>query len=83
MSANFQAPPVRTALQDKGTASGLSVGWVQHFQGLTQKVNAPVSSVPPAKANAPGVPGSIAFDANFIYVCVAASTWRRVAIAAW
>lgn len=82
-TANFQAPPLRTPLLDKGTSSGLHRGWEQHFQGQTAKLNAPVSSVPPAKATSVGTPGQIAFDASFLYVCIAPSTWRRVAIGPW
>ena len=34
----------------------------------------------PATAASAGTPGMIAYDASFIYICVAPSTWRRVAI---
>jgi hypothetical protein len=37
----------------------------------------------PASATAAGVAGARAYDANYLYVCVAANTWRRVAIASW
>lgn len=37
----------------------------------------------PASATATGVQGTIAWDANFIYVCTATNTWKRVAIATW
>lgn len=37
----------------------------------------------PASAGAAGTAGEITWDANFIYVCIAANTWKRVAIAAW
>lgn len=37
----------------------------------------------PASAGAAGVTGQIAWDADFIYVCVATNTWKRVAIATW
>jgi hypothetical protein len=40
-------------------------------------------SAPPANASDTGVAGSITWDANFIYVCVAANTWKRIAIATW
>ncbi len=39
--------------------------------------------VTPASASAFGVAGQILWDASFIYICVAASTWKRVAIATW
>jgi hypothetical protein len=37
----------------------------------------------PASAAATGVAGTIAWDSNYIYVCVATDTWKRVAIATW
>ncbi len=42
-----------------------------------------VASDPPASATAPGVAGTITWDAGFIYVCIATDTWKRVAIATW
>ena len=37
----------------------------------------------PANAADTGVAGQIAYDATYLYVCVAANSWTRVAIAAW
>jgi len=37
----------------------------------------------PASAAAAGDQGQICWDANYIYVCVATNTWKRVAIATW
>lgn len=37
----------------------------------------------PASAGAAGITGTIAWDADYLYVCVADSTWKRVAIATW
>ena len=37
----------------------------------------------PATAGATGNQGEIAWDANYIYVCTATNTWKRVAIATW
>jgi len=41
------------------------------------------TSTTPASAAAAGVAGTIAWDANFIYVATATNTWKRVAIATW
>jgi hypothetical protein len=30
-----------------------------------------------------GTVGQVTTDANYIYVCVAANTWKRVAITTW
>jgi hypothetical protein len=37
----------------------------------------------PASATATGTTGEIAWDANYIYVCTATNTWKRVAISTW
>lgn len=37
----------------------------------------------PASATAAGTAGARAYDASWLYVCVAANTWRRVALGAW
>lgn len=42
-----------------------------------------VATQTPASASAAGVAGTITWDANYIYVCTATNTWKRVAIATW
>ena len=37
----------------------------------------------PASASATGNAGDICWDADYIYVCTATDTWKRVAIASW
>lgn len=37
----------------------------------------------PASATATGNAGEVCWDASYIYVCVAANTWRRASIASW
>jgi len=37
----------------------------------------------PASAAAAGVEGTMVWDADYIYVCTATNTWKRVAIATW
>ena len=37
----------------------------------------------PASATATGNAGEICWDANYIYVCTATNTWKRVAITTW
>ena len=37
----------------------------------------------PATSGAAGNEGDICWDANYIYVCTAANTWKRAAIATW
>lgn len=37
----------------------------------------------PSSASATGNAGDICWDANYVYVCVAANTWKRAALASW
>lgn len=37
----------------------------------------------PASATDTGVTGTVCWDTNYIYVCVATNTWKRVAISTW
>jgi len=41
-----------------------------------------VVEVPDAVTSA-GSKGDIAFDQNYLYICIASNTWRRVAIGTW
>lgn len=38
---------------------------------------------PPATSSSPGVPGTIAWDAGYLYVCIATDTWVRAALESW
>lgn len=48
----------------------------------TDKITVTTPNVP-ATATAVGVKGEIAYDANFVYICVATNTWKRAALATW
>lgn len=42
-----------------------------------------LGTVVPASATADGTKGDIQMDANYIYICTATNTWKRVAISTW
>jgi hypothetical protein len=42
-----------------------------------------VSQAKPLDATAPGAPGDLAWDSNFIYLCVAVNVWVRAAMSSW
>jgi hypothetical protein len=65
-------------LTAKTTSDGFEVVGVTDTDQL--RVTAPTV---PASASATGTAGEISWDANYIYVCVATDTWKRVAIATW
>ena len=41
------------------------------------------ASTVPSTAGSTGQAGQIAYDASYIYVCVAANTWKRTALTTW
>lgn len=63
-----------------------STGALIHSGGdLTVSVGDIIVTTPttPASASATGTVGTIAWDSDYMYVCVATDTWKRVAIATW
>lgn len=66
---------------DSGTPS--TVASIDHT-GLLTLANTMVSAThTPSSSSDTGVAGQWAWDANFIYICVLANTWKRVAISTW
>lgn len=50
---------------------------------LTFGRNTRLNSTPPASSSGAGTAKQIAVDGNFIYVCTATNTWKRVALVAY
>jgi len=42
-----------------------------------------IATKTPSSASDTGTTGDIAWDSNYIYICTATNTWKRVAIATW
>lgn len=70
----FSPSTTRTALTSGAFQTSPTA--VQPAQPLPQSI---VSSAPPASSTSPGTPGQLAYDANFLYVCISSGSWRRVA----
>jgi hypothetical protein len=60
-------------------------GQPRKIADVTRSLNlrAPFGPYTPASAGAVGTAGTIVWDENYVYVCVATDTWKRVAIATW
>jgi lysophospholipase L1-like esterase len=43
----------------------------------------PIITATPATSGAAGAAGTIVWDASYVYVCIAANTWKRSAISTW
>jgi len=65
-----------------GTDSG-SANATKNFTVESIYDNIILNSTVPASASDTGTAGSIAYDADYLYICVATDTWKRVAISTW
>ena len=65
-------------------ASGASMNNVLAYNGtgLSWISNLHLVS-PPASSSAAGSSGDVAYDSNFLYICVATNTWERTALSIW
>jgi hypothetical protein len=84
-AAVFQGPSSEFARID--SSGRLLVGTSSDSGGALFQVNGDRIRIgtakTPASASATGTTGEIAWDADYIYVCTATNTWKRVAIATW
>jgi len=71
----FYDETTSTAVLSLGRTGNASLAGTIATQGGTAST--------PANAFATGTAGTIRWDASYIYVCTAANTWKRAAIAAW
>lgn len=89
-NANF------VALQGPSSIASTSISWslpntagtVGQFlttngSGQMQWSASLASSTAPTTAGSAGTAGQIAYDSNYIYVCVATNTWKRASLASW
>jgi hypothetical protein len=66
------------------TALGLGTTNNVTFSNVTSTGTLIIASpTVPAATNSTGVKGQIAFTNNFLYICVASNTWRRIQLGAW
>lgn len=75
-------PPIREQIaQTDGT---VSVSWASHMTdifNIAKRIEN--SQIPPITSSSPGNKGTVLWDVNYIYVCTATGTWKRVAINTW
>jgi hypothetical protein len=72
----FQPAPPREQIFLDGDKPSKS--WYQWFTLLPPRLTSPAVASTPASSAANGIPGQVSFDANFLYVCVATNSWRRI-----
>jgi hypothetical protein len=68
-----------------GVSGAMNVGGGATFAGAVTVAGTVIHtlSATPASASATGTVGTMSWDANYIYICTATNTWKRVAIATW
>lgn len=71
----FSSPP---STDSKKVGIFTDIGGVKNTPPFSDIV-----SDPPATASSTGSPGEIAYDSNYIYLCVDTNTWKRSALTSW
>lgn len=66
---------------ERTAGSGVTIDGLLIKDGKIPGAAAQVAA--PASAGATGVAGSMAYDSDYIYVCVATNTWKRAALSTW
>lgn len=90
-ATKFQPPPIRTGFvgnppkvkivaKDDEHMNVPAYAWTSWFQSVTNALSIPNA---PATSSSAGTPNQIAQDGNFLYVCIAKNTWKRVALSAF
>ena len=59
---------------------GGGFGWIQ--AGHSVYVTLGAVAAPPTRTST-GTAGQVAYDADYVYVCVATDSWRRAALSIW
>lgn len=49
----------------------------------TISANLVLTTATPANSNSIGVAGTIRYDSNYVYVCVANNAWKRASLTSW
>ncbi len=68
---------------DAGTTVKLALSLAHATGDASFGGDVSVPTKTPASASATGTTGTISWDADYIYICTATDTWKRVAIATW
>lgn len=90
VAATLTSLGVTASAAELNTLDGITatVTELNYTDGVTSAIQTQLNTkatmvTAPAAANSAGTAGQIAYDADFIYVCIATNTWERAAIASW
>lgn len=72
----------------KVAVSATTANELSYLSGVTSAIQTQINGKlnwvsPPVSANATGTAGQIAYDDDYIYVCVSTNKWKRIPIATW
>jgi hypothetical protein len=70
------------AIPSYADLSGTILGHANLLSGLATKPLSGITNTTIASATATGVQGSIAYDASYVYICIATNSWIRIVRAA-
>jgi hypothetical protein len=77
----------RLYISNSSTSTPLIFGVFDPSGGTAGRVkingNLEIKGKTPSSASDTGVVGEIAWDSDYIYICTATNTWKRVAISTW
>lgn len=76
------SPSTSTTTGALVVSGGVGIGGALHVGGQINGLGS-VQPGAPASATAAGTTGQIRWDSDYIYVCTATNTWKRVAISTW
>ena len=81
--SDLAAKPTARANLDLGTIATQAANSVALTGGTISGATIVIPTAAPASASASGTAGTITWDADYVYVCTATNTWKRVAISTW
>ena len=82
ITAGNQSADSLAVLSDGSFVAGL-FGGVPSPSYTPTYITPPVENPVPRFAGSRGELGDMAVDLNYLYICVAKNTWRRVALSSW
>lgn len=80
MAGKFQPQPIQgnKMVAEDGHPTEAYRKWLDKIPpALTSPGN---SGTVPKAANSQGITGQLAYDANFLYVCIGENSWKKVAL---
>jgi len=80
---NYAYPIYSAATEGSYFAGGLETAGTVTADSVSTGSLTVSSPAVPGAANASGVAGTVAWDADYIYICVSTDTWKRAEISTW